>query len=169
VRLCTEPYVAPNGKNMSQTCMHLTNYAINKHSSNFVFNDDAERTDIGHKRSIQWLFTYLDEHGCNAREVWDRIGDMITKTLIAGQPALQHAYRASVSADDDGYTCFEVLGFDIMLDSKLRPWLIEVNHSPNFTCDTPFDMKIKSTLVRPSACCPPSSARLQHPSLALSL
>lgn len=82
------------------------------------------------------------------REVWDRIGDMISKTLIAAQPSLQSVYRSCVSADDDGFTCFEVLGFDIMLDSKLRPWLIEVNHSPSFTCDTPFDLKIKSTLVR---------------------
>ena len=37
---------------------------------------------------------------------------------------------------------------DVMLDQKMRPYLIEVNHSPSFTCDTPFDLKIKSTLVR---------------------
>ena len=46
VRLCTEPYVAPTAKNLSQTRMHLTNYAINKGSSAFVFNDDAVRTYV---------------------------------------------------------------------------------------------------------------------------
>jgi flagellar basal-body rod protein FlgF len=30
-----------------------------------------------------------------------------------------------------------------MLDEKLRPWLIEVNHSPSFTCDSPLDLAIK--------------------------
>ena len=30
VRLCTEPYVPPTGKNLASTRMHLTNYAINK-------------------------------------------------------------------------------------------------------------------------------------------
>jgi len=49
-----------------------------------------------------------------------------------------------VAADDDGFSCFEVLGLDIMLDSKLQPWLLEVNHSPSFTVDTPLDFQIKA-------------------------
>lgn len=35
VRLCTEEYVAPTRQNISNTCMHLTNYAVNKNNSNF--------------------------------------------------------------------------------------------------------------------------------------
>ncbi len=29
-------------------------------------------------------------------------------------------------ADNDGFTCFEVLGFDVMMDHKGHPYLIEV-------------------------------------------
>ena len=29
-----------------------------------------------------------------------------------------------------GCRCFEILGLDIMIDSKLNPWMIEVNHLP---------------------------------------
>jgi tubulin polyglutamylase TTLL6/13 len=43
--------------------------------------------------------------------------------------------------------CFEVLGFDIMFDHKLTPWLIEVNHSPSFGTDTPLDKKVKHELM----------------------
>ena len=43
--------------------------------------------------------------------------------------------------------CFEVFGFDILLDSDLKPWLIEVNLSPSLAPDSPLDMTIKTTLM----------------------
>jgi len=52
-RFATEPYVAPNPDNLDDVCMHLTNYAINKDNPNFVFNEDAQADDVGHKRSLK--------------------------------------------------------------------------------------------------------------------
>ena len=46
--------------------------------------------------------------------------------------------------------CFEILGFDIFLDQKLRPWILEVNHTPSFTTDTPLDLKIKKGVITDS-------------------
>lgn len=43
--------------------------------------------------------------------------------------------------------CFELLGFDVILDSDLKPWILEVNHSPSFSTDTPLDFKIKKNLI----------------------
>ncbi|KAF4700670.1 hypothetical protein FOZ62_021449, partial [Perkinsus olseni] len=37
--------------------------------------------------------------------------------------------------------------FDILLDSRLKPWIIEVNLSPSLVADTPLDRKIKAHLV----------------------
>jgi len=39
--------------------------------------------------------------------------------------------------------CFEVLGLDIFIDEKLKPWLIEVNSLASFATDSPLDKKIK--------------------------
>jgi hypothetical protein len=43
--------------------------------------------------------------------------------------------------------CYEVLGFDILIDSDLKPWLIEVNITPSLACDSPLDTAIKSTVA----------------------
>ncbi len=50
--------------------------------------------------------------------------------------------------DNDGFSCFEILGYDVMLGDELRPWLIEVNHSPSFNIDSPLDLAIKEQLIQ---------------------
>lgn len=55
-RFATEEYESPNEENLVNSCMHLTNYAINKKSKNFIFNEKEENDDIGHKRSLSSLF-----------------------------------------------------------------------------------------------------------------
>jgi tubulin polyglutamylase TTLL6/13 len=44
--------------------------------------------------------------------------------------------------------CFEILGFDIYIDQKIRPWLIEVNLAPSFQCDEGIDESLKRPLIR---------------------
>lgn len=55
-RFATEEYIAPQGDNLENVCMHLTNYAINKDNPNFVFNENADDADVGHKRSLISVF-----------------------------------------------------------------------------------------------------------------
>jgi len=55
-RLATETYQAPGRDNLDNMCMHLTNYAINKDNPNFIFNENKENTNIGHKRSLTAVF-----------------------------------------------------------------------------------------------------------------
>ena len=56
-RFASEAYT--NRKNSTNKFMHLTNYSVNKKSSNFVKNKDATEDNVGHKWSLSALFKFL--------------------------------------------------------------------------------------------------------------
>jgi len=58
-RFATKPYKDPCGDNVNEICMHLTNYAINKNNSNFVFNSNESSDGVGHKRSLKSLMKVI--------------------------------------------------------------------------------------------------------------
>lgn len=272
-RFCTEEYNRPASDNLKERCMHLTNYAVNKCSANFVANDEADRDDIGSKRSLRWLLDWIaSEHGREkADTLWRKMSSACVKTLISVLPILHREYfqtfgpdkgiententsdcsrnmmseraerdtnfsagdvyntpgeealnrppqgkeigserdvssspsgdgalnisnqysarnpecddiqaikepfqvgperrlgdltgspdengnssarngknKADGEAVVEGSRCVEILGFDFMIDSALKPWLIEVNHLPSFATDSPLDVRIKSQVV----------------------
>ena len=43
--------------------------------------------------------------------------------------------------------CFELFGFDILIDSNLKPWILEANLSPSLATDSPLDYSIKTNLM----------------------
>lgn len=40
-----------------------------------------------------------------------------------------------------------LIRFDVMIDDKLTPWLLEVNHSASFHCGSPLDSSIKKNVI----------------------
>ena len=54
--------------------------------------------------------------------------DVIIKTLITAHPILKHNYRTCFPNHNKGSACFEILGFDILLDKKLKAWVLEVKN-----------------------------------------
>jgi len=150
VRLCTKEYSPPTAETMNQKCMHLTNYAINKNSKSFEQTEDDES---GSKRSLRWFMNYVEEeHGeKERRKLWLKLMGLCVKTVLTVQPTLEAEYAGTFPRDlaggQMGCRCFEILGIDVMLDQKRKPYLIEINHLPSFTTDAPLDADIKRRLV----------------------
>ena len=113
--------------------IHLTNYAINKDSPKYVFNESLENLSHGHKKSLAEFFQTLKGQGLPAHEYWSDIKDIIAKTMIAGQPHLQHEYRVAQPHNIASNMCFEILGFDFMIDDRNKVYLLEINYTPSFS------------------------------------
>ncbi|KAM8873669.1 tubulin polyglutamylase TTLL7 isoform 3-T3 [Spinachia spinachia] len=146
VRMGTEKYHAPSEANLSQLYMHLTNYSVNKHNENF---ERDETVDKGSKRSISWFTEFLRANDYDVAKFWGDVSELVVKTIIVAEPHVLHAYRMCRPGQPPGSdsVCFEVLGFDIILDRKLKPWLLEINRAPSFGTDQKIDYDVKKGVL----------------------
>uniref|UniRef100_A0A7E4VS38 Tubulin--tyrosine ligase-like protein 9 n=1 Tax=Panagrellus redivivus TaxID=6233 RepID=A0A7E4VS38_PANRE len=92
--------------------VHLTNVAIAKAATDY----DPER---GLKWSLDRLTRYIAaRHGhATVRRMLDNIANIIIQSLRSVQNQIMQ----------DNH-CFELYGYDIMLDEHLKPWLLEVGY-----------------------------------------
>ena len=82
--------------------------------------------------------------GTTSPQLQKRIDLMLAKTLIAAQPHISAKYNGHFRRRN---ACFELFGFDVLLDAALRPWLLEVNVSPDLVSSSPLDKQLKGTLA----------------------
>lgn len=122
-RLCSNPYELSQFRDVSR---HLTNYSVNK--ANFKEGCSLKSSVL----DDQFLKDYLREHrGVEwEEELQPRIEAIIIEALRAGTINMKPRERS-----------FEIYGFDIIIDSILNPYLLEVNLSP--ACDEREDFLTK--------------------------
>ena len=103
-----------------------------------------ERDDSGSKWSISALFRHLKAIGIDTTLMWQRIIDLVLKILISGEYGITKFIKQKGINQKNS---FELYGFDILIDSALKPWLLEINLSPALGTDSPLDTWIKSNLI----------------------
>lgn len=104
----------------SNNFIHLTNDAVQKHS------EDYGKYEDNNKMSYKDLQRYFDfqfpEKSVNFFvNILPKIRSIVKDTVLASFYKLDYNKRLN---------CMEIFGYDFMLDSKFKPWIIEVNTNP---------------------------------------
>ena len=78
------------------------------------------------------MYKQLEERGHDISVIKASINDTVRKTVIAMEPYLIQSFHQRMNADSAEHTRnFQILGVDILLDKKLRAWMMEVNSNPS--------------------------------------
>jgi tubulin polyglutamylase TTLL6/13 len=120
---------------------------VNKENPRFIENTGANE-ERAHKRGTTTVFAQMASLGVDVDALQWRIDEIIELTLLAVQQEYIDDYKRTVKTQDERSRLFEILGFDILIDEDLNPWLIEVNNNASLIGDSPFDERIKISVVK---------------------
>lgn len=63
------------------------------------------------------------------------------------QNLIINTFKSAMGVMSNEKQCFELYGFDVMFDSELKPWLIELNMSPNMSAGNDADRQLKADMI----------------------
>eukprot|EP00397_Hematodinium_sp_SG-2012_P009763 GEMP01009855.1.p1 GENE.GEMP01009855.1~~GEMP01009855.1.p1 ORF type:complete len:796 (+),score=165.26 GEMP01009855.1:463-2850(+) len=139
----------------SQTCLDPL-------SDEYDNASDGSDEDVSFKWSLEELKDYFEDRGWDYTGLQKRIYDLVTKSMLAVEPTLVTSWHrgatfgtlntATEGKEGDvprmpNQNCCEMYGFDVLIDDKFRPWLLEVNVCPSLSSSSPLDKRIKTWLV----------------------
>ncbi|XP_072134633.1 polyglutamylase complex subunit TTLL1 isoform X3 [Mobula birostris] len=129
-RFCTMKYT-PSTSELDNMFVHLTNVSVQKLGGDY-------NPIHGGKWSVNNLRLYLES--TQGKDVTDKVFDDIHWIVV-------HSLKAVAPVMINDRHCFECYGYDIIIDDKLKPWLIEVNASPSLSSTTTNDRILKYNLI----------------------
>jgi hypothetical protein len=111
--------------------IHLTNYSVQKYNKNF------SKTEIGNEISFNDFQKELNEksqkEGKNIIDFKKNIFPEIIKIIARSANAIKGKINLS-----NRNNCFELFGYDFILDINYRPFLLEINTNPGYEESSPL-------------------------------
>lgn len=135
-RFCTDKYEIPTQQNKSKvSSAHLTNYSLNKNNPNFIHTDELTEVNKGTKQTLSSYWKALEAEGLDVDQIKADIKHLNQELLKALKPYLQYFEKCTFPGMEHG-KYFHIIGVDIILDERCRPWVLEINASPSMNIDS---------------------------------
>jgi hypothetical protein len=115
LRFSSQPYSTKNSH--TNPFVHLTNNSVQKYCNEFDKNS-------GNQWSLSDVEKYITPES-RAHEIYRSILAKIKETICLSMFSVRR--RINVNSRKE---CFELFGYDFMIDSEYRVWLIEINTNP---------------------------------------
>ena len=116
--------------NKTNKFIHITNYSFQKNSSNF------EKFEIGNEISYNDFKNFLKKEGIPLQKFDDMINQM--KFLIK----LSFKAVSNKLIKINPVLCFEIFGYDFIIDNDFKPWILEINDNPGLCISSPVIEKL---------------------------
>ena len=136
VRFASENYNIDK-RNLKNSFIHLTNVAVNK-----KYKGDGSVM----KWSLTYLINYLKKEQIDFSEIWKKIKDLVIKTFVSITDLAVDQLKNDYSFVNH-QNLFELYGFDVILDSRLEPYLLEMNANPMLGSTKNVDAETKTNLI----------------------
>lgn len=117
---------------MSNLGQHLTNVAVQKHSGKAAYKRTGAKWDVNRLKC--YLMSTVGVNVVN--RLMHDIESIVIHSLLSVQKVMINDKH-----------CFELYGYDILIDTDYKPWLLEVNASPSLTANTAADYNMKFGLL----------------------
>ena len=141
LRIAAEKYTL-DIKTIGNKYKHLTNTAVNIGHKKF-----RKPKNTNDENSNEWYLhtyrNYLKRNKINVDSIFDKIKDIIIKTIISGQEKI---IKTTSQLKLNDMNMFNLFGFDIIINNNFIPYLLEVNTRPSMASYNNFDKIIKSNL-----------------------
>mmetsp|Transcript_40472 Transcript_40472/g.101652 ORF Transcript_40472/g.101652 Transcript_40472/m.101652 type:complete len:464 (-) Transcript_40472:53-1444(-) len=158
-RFCTKPYPQTSDCRAGWETAHLTNTSVSKTSATFERATCLDDGSSGSKRKVSSVLECLEKSGSlDVSKFWGSIEALVSTVLRRISAAV---YEAAVAKDTYetppvpnicGQRCvqvaperfgqaFNLLGFDVILDTRGEPFLLEVNAAPSLAIDDVVPME----------------------------
>lgn len=131
-RFCSEE------SNFNTIYAQLTNTAVNRKHTN---GDISTITKM-----VKETFDIMKRDGVNIDLLWSKIDKAIVLTILS---SYQYLIRGQeLQCKPTIYSkCFQILGFDVLIDPNLNPYILEVNYRPSLDTDTSEECSMKMQML----------------------
>jgi len=113
---------------MNNLGQHLTNVAVQKHSGKAAYQRTGAKWDVN--RFKMYLLSTAGIKVVN--RLFTDIESIVINSLLSVQKVMINDKH-----------CFELYGYDVLIGTDYKPWLLEVNASPSLTANTVSDYDMK--------------------------